>query len=451
MSRTQGAHPRAAAARLIAAVRFNGRSLKSELPGTLASIEDSRDRALCEAIAFEAMRWLPRYEFWLSRLLTKPLPTSARSIHGLLLAGLAQIDAMGLAEYAAISATAEAARVLRQPRLVGLVNAVLRGFLRERAALEAAAQADPEASVAHPIWLIDALRRDWPEQADAILEHNNVQAPMWLRVNLQRTRVEVYRSRLSDAGIDSETDPIAPAALRLLRPGAPTSLPGWDEGLISVQDLSAQLIAPLLEAQAGDHVLDIGAAPGGKTAHMCELFPSSTQITALDIDARRLARIEATLTRLGLLADCVIGDGGTPETWWNGQAFDRILLDAPCSASGVIRRQPDIKWHRRATDIPALVAQQARLLDAAWPMLRPGGRLVYATCSVLRDENDRQIDAFLARTPTAHAVAPPSGLGHAAGLGVQRFAQPGGGDGFFFAILEKHDADDVAGAAGCVH
>lgn len=446
MSRTQGAQPRAAAARLIAAVRFDGRSLKAQLPAALAKIRDPRDRALCEAIAFEAIRWLPRYEFWLARLLTKPLHASAQSIHGLLLGGLAQIEAMGMPEYAAISATAEAARALGQPRLVGLVNAVLRRFIRERAALEALAGADPEAASAHPRWLIDAFQHDWPQQADSILECNNAQAPMWLRVNLQRTSPAAYHALLAAAGIDATPAAQAPAALRLARAVAPTTLPGWEKGLVSVQDISAQLAVPLLQAQAGERVLDIGAAPGGKTAQMCEIFPPTTQVTALDIDADRLARVKSSLDRLGLSAHCVVGDGGAPESWWDGQAFDRILLDAPCSATGVIRRQPDIKWHRRAADIPALVAQQTRLLDAAWPMLRPGGRLVYVTCSVLRDENDRQIDAFLARTPTAHALPPPAELGVAIGRGVQRFAEPGGGDGFFFALLEKHGAGDVPDA-----
>lgn len=442
-----GARTRALAAGVIAAVRFEGRSLKAALPDALARLPDPRDRALCEAIAFEAARWLPRYEFWLQRLLDKPLPASARNVHGLLLAGLAQLDAMALADYAAISATAEGARALRQPRFVGLVNAILRRFLRERDALHDAAQRQPDAATAHPRWLVDLLRRDWPEHADALLEQNNAQAPMWLRTNPRRITREDYLAQLEHAGIDAHPAALAPAALRLARPLAPTTLPGWDDGLISVQDLSAQLAAPLLEAQPGHRVLDIGAAPGGKTAQILEMFPGVTDVVALDMDAARLNRVESTLARLGLAATCVVGDGGKPESWWDGRPFDRILLDAPCSATGVIRRQPDIKWHRRDTDIPALIAQQARLLDAAWPMLRAGGRLVYATCSVLRDENDRQIDAFLARTPSARTRPLPDALGHRAGIGAQRFPEAEGGDGFFYALLEKHGADDGADPA----
>lgn len=450
MNRSDGALSRALAAQVIAAVRFEGRSLKAILPDALAQLADPRDRALCEAMAFEATRWLPRYEFWLGRLLERPLPTSTRVIHALLLAGLAQLEAMGLAHYAAISATAEAARSLRHPRLVGLVNAVLRRFVRERAALHEALQNNPEAALAHPQWLIDALQRDWPEHAAAVLEQNNIQAPLWLRVNLRQGSRDAYRDQLRAAGIEAHPDAQARAALRLTQRLAPTTLPGWDAGLVSVQDLSAQLAVPLLAAQTGERVLDVGAAPGGKTAQLCESLPDSTRITALDIDPTRLAKIEASLARLRLAADCVVGDGGAPETWWDGVPFDRILVDVPCSATGVIRRQPDIKWHRLAQDIPALVAQQARLLDATWPMLRPGGRLVYAACSVLRDENDRQIDAFLARTPAARPVAPPDGLGPAAGVGVQRFPQAAGGDGFFFAILEKHADGAHAAPAGRV-
>lgn len=435
-----GAAVRAAAAGVIGAVRFEGRSLKAALPAALDGIKDGRDRALCEAIAFEAVRWLPRHEFWLQRLLARPLPKAARPIHALLLAGLAQLDAMRLADYAAISATAEAARILRQPRMVGLVNAVLRRFVRERGALEVAAMADPEAASAHPRWLLELLRADWPARADELIAANNRQAPMWLRVNRQRISRDDYRARLSAAGIESATCDIAPAALRLAQPLAPTGLPGWDDGLVSVQDLSAQLAAPLLAVGAGERVLDLGAAPGGKTAHILETFPALGELVAVDIDAARLQRVEASLARLGLRAHCIAGDAGAPESWWDGEAFDHILLDAPCSATGVIRRQPDIKWHRRAQDIAALVTLQARLLDAAWPMLRTGGRLVYATCSVLRDENERQIDAFLARTPDARAIALPAELGQAAGRGVQRFAQTEGGDGFFLASLEKKPA-----------
>ncbi len=436
--------PRALAAEVIEAVRFDGRSLKAVLPDALARLRDPRDRALCEAIVFEAMRWLPRYEFWLGRLLDRPLPAAARRIHALLLGGFAQLDAMGLSDYAAISATAEAARTLRQPRLVGLVNAILRRFGREREALRAALDSSPAAAAAHPRWLLDRIVANWPQDAARIVDGNNAQAPMWLRVNRRRATREAYAAMLAAEGIECEPVGGAPQALRLARPVAPTRLPGWSEGLVSVQDLSAQCAVPLLDAQPGDRVLDIGAAPGGKTAQILETFEALGEVVALDIDGARLARVEGTLARLGLSARCIQGDAARPADWWDGVGFDRILLDAPCSATGVIRRQPDIKWHRREEDIAALAQRQAALLDAAWPMLRPGGRLVYATCSVLRDENDRQIDAFLARTPAARAILPPDDFGLRVGAGVQRFPQGNGGDGFFYAILAKQGAGDPA-------
>ncbi len=434
---SDGAQVRAEAARVIAAVRFSGRSLKAALPIAQNALADPRDRALCEAIAFATFRFLPRYEFWLARLLQKPLEKSAQPVHALLLAGLAQLHALALADYAAISASVEAARALKQPHLAGLVNAVLRRFLRERQALEAAALNDRQAARAHPRWLIDALQRDWPQHAEAICDQNNREAPLWLRVNLRKTSREAYVQELTQRGIASEPSPLCASALRLLEPTSPTSLPSWNDGAISVQDIAAQLATFVLDAQPGERILDIGAAPGGKTAHILETTPQLSELVALDIDATRQKRTAQTLQRLGLAATLAQGDGTSPETWWDGKPFDRILIDAPCSATGVIRRQPDIKLHRRANDIEALIATQAKLLDAAWPLLRQGGRLVYATCSVLHGENEHQLDAFLARHPNARALPLPSWIGQPCGVGAQRFPGNDGGDGFYYAALEK--------------
>lgn len=442
MSEVQGAAVRAAAAKAIRAVRFDGASLKAALPPALANLRDPRDRALCEAICFEAARWMLRYDAVLARLLERPLAANARDVHGLLLAGLAQLDAMQLAEYAALSSTVEAARVLGQPRLVGMVNGVLRRFLREREALFAAVDADIGRRTAHPAWLLDTYTADWPDARDAILDNNNAVPPLWLRVNLQRGTRDAYLARLREAGLDADTSDLAPAALRLHTHLAPTRLPGWDDGDVSVQDLAAQLAAAALDTAPGMRVLDAGAAPGGKTAHLLELQPQ-IELVALDRDARRLQRVGETLARLGLKATVQAGDATSPDGWWSGRAFDRILLDAPCSGTGIVRRQPDIKWHRRSNDIPTLVSLQSRLLDGLWPLLHPGGRLLYATCSILKDENERQIDAFLARTPDARAVPLPDRHGRASGAGRQRLPGEDGGDGFFYAALEK-----TAGAGG---
>jgi 16S rRNA (cytosine967-C5)-methyltransferase len=433
----QGAAIRAAAARAIQAVRFDGVSLKTALPRALEGVEDARDRALCEAICFEAARWSLRYERLLDTLMQRPLPPSARSIHALLLAGLAQLDAMRLADYAAISSTAEAARVLNQPRHVGLVNAVLRRFAREREALDAALGDDDAVRYSHPAWLSKALRKDWGPQGDAVLDANNHAAPMWLRVNLAKVGRDAYRGQLEDVGIDARDSPLADSALPIDHGMDPTRLPGWDAGLVSVQDLSAQLTAHAVDAGDGMRVLDACAAPGGKTAHLLERTPGLRQLVALDVDAFRLQRVRENLQRLGLQAVALQDDAANPKAWWDGQPFDRILLDAPCSGTGVIRRQPDIKLHRRASDVQGAVKLQWKLLDAAWPLLAAGGRLVYATCSVLKDENERQIDAFLARTHDAVAVALPERFGRASGAGRQRLPGDDDGDGFFHAALEK--------------
>jgi 16S rRNA (cytosine967-C5)-methyltransferase len=418
----RGATVRAVAAETIAAVRFEGVSLKARLPHALQRLADPRDRGLCEAICFEACRWTLRYEWLLPRLMPRPLPRSLRAIHALLLAGLAQLDAMALPDYAALSSTAEAARLLKHPRHVGLVNAVLRRFLREREPLQAAQQSDALAQHAHPAWFAAALQRDWGALATQILEQGNRIAPTWLRVNLRRGDVASYRVALQEAGLEPTTSALLPEALRLEQ-GVPVErLPGWSDARVSIQDLSAQLAAVALEASDGERVLD-ACAP--------------SELLALDQDPVRLERVRATLARLGLEARLRQADAAAPETWWDGVAFDRILLDAPCSGSGVIRRQPDIKLHRRGSDVAALCAQQARLLDALWPMLAAGGRLVYATCSVLKDENERQIDAFLARTPDASPVALPDSFGRASGVGRQRMPGDDGGDGFFHAVLER--------------
>ena len=432
----QGAAVRAAAAQAIRRVRFEGVSLKAALATALAALPDVRDRALCEAICFEACRWALRYERLLALLLPRPLPNPLREVQALLLGGLAQLDAMGLAPYAAISASAEAARVLRHPRHVGLVNAVLRRWTREHAALEAQLAPDPVARHAHPAWLLQSLQRDWGDAADAILAANNTIAPLWLRSNARRGDAAALQARLAQVGLAAEGVAFAPEALRLDTGAVPTRLPGWDEGLLSVQDLAPQLTAPALAARAGERVLDACAAPGGKAAHLLERIDLA-ELLALDLDPARLDRVRATLQRLGLQATLQVADAATPAAWWDGRPFDRILVDAPCSGTGVIRRQPDIKLHRRAADIAGLCAQQARLLDGVWPLLRPGGRLVYATCSVLKDENERQIDAFLARTADAAAVELPPHYGRASGAGRQRLPGEDGADGFFHAALEK--------------
>jgi 16S rRNA (cytosine967-C5)-methyltransferase len=333
-----------------------------------------------------------------------------------------------------VAATVEATRGLRKPAFAGLVNAVLRRWLRERETRRADLDRDAATRTSHPRWLIEKLQADWPEHAEAILAANNAPAPLWLRVNRRRVARADFAAQLATASVACRVPDAAPDALILDASRDVTALPGYAQGLFSVQDGAAQQAAGLLDLHDGQRVLDACAAPGGKSAHILEI--ADVELTALDADARRLPRLRENLQRLGLSADVRTGDAAVPRDWWDGRPFDRILVDAPCSATGIIRRQPDVKLHRRADDIPVLAATQAHLLDALWPLLGRGGRLVYATCSVLADENASQIGAFLARHADARAVAPELPW-RAAGAGVQNLPGESGMDGFFYAIVEK--------------
>jgi 16S rRNA (cytosine967-C5)-methyltransferase len=439
MSTPAGSALRARAARVLVAVLGEGRSLKAQLVPALAALQDPRDRALLEAICFSALRHRRRYEFALSAWLAKPLAKRDFPVHCLLLVGLAQLDALGLPAHAAVSATAEATRELGRPPLVGFVNALLRRASRE----SLPESPDPAISTSHPDWLVENLRADWPGQWRDILAANNQPAPLWLRNNPGQLGFDRLLRSLREDGIAAEAFDRLPNAVRVLDPLPVERLPFWHAGALSVQDGAAQLAVLALDPQPGERVLDACAAPGGKSAQIAErLDPDRGHLLAIDIEARRLQRVADQLDRQHLATPNVqlrVADAAATADWWDGEPFDAILLDAPCSATGIIRRQPDIKWHRRATDIAALVQTQARLLDALWPLLRPGGRLVYATCSVLRDENERQVEAFLARTPDAAAIALDERFGRSSGPGRQRLPGEDGMDGFFYAALLRQD------------
>ncbi len=431
-----GAAARAAAARAIDAVLHDGRSLKTVVTESLADIPDVRDRALVEAICFHALRHLRRYRYALSQWMEKPLPAREHAIESLLLAGLAQIDALALPAHAAVSATAEAARLLRRPAFVGLVNALLR-----RASREPWPVSDKK-SIAHsyPDWLVARLRADWPDEWEDLLVAGNTIAPLWLRVNPRVVDRATYARTLHAAGVESESPEWPVHALRLDQGAAPERLPGWSEGAVSVQDAAAQLAAMALAPRAGERVLDACCAPGGKTAAMLEI--ADIALTAIDSDAHRLTRVDAALKRLKLSEHATLqaADAADLDAWWNGAPFDAVLLDAPCSATGIVRRQPDIKWHRRESDLVALLAAQDRLLDALWRTLKPGGRLLYATCSILQAENAERIAAFLARTPDATELPLDAHYGRAVHPGRQRMPGENGMDGFYYALLGKNPA-----------
>ena len=410
-----------------------------------------------QALSFHALRWLGAARALRGRLAPKP---PAAAVDALLLTTLALLWPKAEALYAPhtlVDQAVDAAR-RRAPQSAGFVNAVLRRFLREQAALVEATLRDPVARFNHPAWWIERLRHDWPDEWQAILDADNQRPPMSLRVNARRGDARAYAARLAAQGMAAEVT--GPSAVTLAQPCGVTQLPGFAEGDVSVQDVAAQRAAPLLLGLGGDdagatstattalawrlppgaRVLDACAAPGGKTAHLLEL--AALDVLALDSDPARLTRVHATLARLGLHARCVAGDAGAPAAWWDGRPFDAILLDAPCSAAGIVRRHPDVRWLRRSTDIAALAALQARLLDALWPLLARGGRLLYCTCSVFRAEGQDRIDAFLQRQADASMASSPPSPGHLLPLPDNDVAGSAGADdaftdGFFHALIGK--------------
>lgn len=427
---------RAAAARAVARV-LQGGSLNDLLPAVLAGISESNDRALAQELVYGTLRYAPRLEFMLSGLLERPVRKREPRIHALLMVGLYQLYYTRIPPHAAVAETVEAARLMKKPWAVGLANAVLRRVQREQDALAASADAHPVGRSAHPDWLLEQLQHDWPEDWEAIVAANNVRPPMTLRVNRRIGTREAYLAELQERGIAGEAHATAPDAIQLDAAVDVSVLPGFSEGRVSVQDAAAQLAAGLMDPKAGEQVLDACAAPGGKTAHLLETCPALARLVAVDRDAERLDRIAENLARLHLAATLVHGDAAKPDDWWEGGAFDRILVDAPCSATGVIRRHPDIKLLRRRKDIAALAGLQARILDQLWPLLAPGGRLVYATCSVLAAENADQVAAFVRRHPDALAMPIHAAWGRPSGFGRQVLPGDAGMDGFFYAVIAK--------------
>ena len=337
--------------------------------------------------------------------------------------------------------TVEAARMLRQPKFASLINAVLRNFRRKDIASKA--PATEATRFAHPAWFVERLKSDWPEDWAAILEAGNERAPMWLRVNETKNSTQEYLNALKGVCDNPPTTLDAvPTAVRLAEPLSVDELPGFHDGHVSVQDAAAQLAAPWLDLNGAQSILDACAAPGGKTGHLLESAAPGAALTAIDIDQTRLDRVQENLGRLGADATLLAVDASKPKEWWNGKPFDRVLLDAPCTASGVIRRHPDIKLLRRDDDIAALAGLQAELLQALWPLLAPGGKLLYVTCSVLSAENERQIAGFLQQNQDAEAlkVLPNNNIRALMREGASGFqVLPGtrGLDGFYFACLYK--------------
>lgn len=424
---------RAATALVIGEV-LQGKSLNQALPSRLAKVAE-RDRSLLQQLCYGTLRHAPRLQALLAQLLKKPLRDKDSDVLGLLLCGLYQLESTRIPDHAAVAATVGAVNALKKTWARGMVNAVLRRFLREREQLTGAL--DDAASACHPKWLYGKLLGQWPDAAAGIIEANNHQPPMTLRVNRRRLSREVYLDKLSARGIAAHAGVLCPEAICLEQPQDVAELPGFVDGDISVQDEAAQLAALLLEAAPGERILDACAAPGGKACHILELQPELTELVAMDVDPERLQRVQENLQRLGLEATLLAADAGQPHPQLEPASFDRILVDAPCSATGVIRRHPDIKLLRRENDIAQFAEQQLAILLGLWPLLKPGGRLLYVTCSVLDEENSQVVEGFLQQCPEAVPVTLDADWGRDTRCGRQLLPDVLGPDGLFFALLGK--------------
>ncbi|CRM76648.1 Ribosomal RNA small subunit methyltransferase B [Pseudomonas sp. 24 E 13] len=429
-------NPRLAAAKALAAVLNGKASLNSSLPVQMDKVED-RDRGFTQDLAFGTARWQPRLSALAAKLLQKPFKAADADVEALLLVGLYQLLYTRVPAHAAIGETVGCADKLKKPWAKALLNAVLRRAQRESEGLLAELEHDPVVRTAHPRWLQKSLKAFWPQQWEAICAANNAHPPMILRVNRRHHRRDAYLQLLSEAGIDAAPCVYSIDGIVLQAATDVRSLPGFAEGWISVQDEAAQLAADLLDLAPGQRVLDACCAPGGKTCHILEVEKDLGGVVAVDLEAKRLVRVRENLARLGLNAELIAADGRDTATWWDGKPFQRILLDAPCSATGVIRRHPDIKLTRQPDDIAALAVLQGELLDALWPTLEVGGVLLYATCSTLPTENTEVIQAFLARTSGARELDLATTAGIKQPHGRQLLAQEGGHDGFYYAKLIK--------------
>ena len=435
LNRDPGVSARLAAVQVLQQVIQHRRSLADALPNYRASV-DTRDQSLVQELCFGTLRWQFPLRYGLNQLLSKPLASLPHPIQHLLLLGLYQLLYTRIPTYAVVASAVDTSRALGADWATKLVNAVLRNGYRQRESLLKRIAQRPQLASAHPRWLWQQLQKDWPEHWSAIIEGNNQRPPLTLRVNLSRVSRADYLQQLRNVEIEAHRDAHTDTAITLATPCPVERLPGFTDGLVSVQDSAAQFAAGLLDLRSGQRVLDACAAPGGKAGHMLER-QSDLDLWAVDSSAQRLVQLRDNLQRLKLSAKIIHGDAADSVTWWDGRAFDHILVDAPCSATGVIRRHPDIKLLRRASDIAVLARQQLRLLGALWPTLKPGGQLLYITCSVLARENDAVIEAFRHQVDELQIAPIETEWGIAQRYGRQNL--PGTGDGFYYALLRKPD------------
>lgn len=426
---------RAAAAKVISDVLRHHHSLNSILKHAQTALPEN-ETGFCQQLCYGVLRWQLQLQAIADQLLSKPLKAKDSDINALLLCGLYQLRSMRLPEHAALSETVNACAALGKPWAKGLINASLRNYQRNKAEFDSTALSTPRAQFAHPDWLIDQLKADWPTNWQSILNANNEQPPMFLRVNQQRQSRDQYLAMLKQADIPARAVEHVNDAILLDSPCDVYQLPGFVDGCVSVQDAAAQQVAAIMKVLPQQRLLDACAAPGGKTCHLLEIEPDNTVI-AIDIDPDRLTQINQNTERLKLTATLKAADAGDIDSWWNGEAFDRILIDAPCSGTGVIRRHPDIKILRRPSDIESLVKKQRQLLESLWPLLNDDGLLVYTTCSIIKQENEQQILDFLSRHPEAeeYELSPKPATRRPAGY--QRLPGENELDGFYYACLRR--------------
>jgi len=432
------ADPRLVALANLAAV-VDGRSLDSVLAGSAGDMSE-QDRAFAADLSYGLCRWYRQLHAVIAARLNRPLRDKDRDIHFLLMLGAYQLLHGNTPAHAAVSTSVELTRRLDKPWAGKLVNAVLRGIQRDMgqpdSSIERQIGSDLSLRFAQPKWFVKAVQRAWPGREEAILAALQQRAPMTLRLDTRRCPRDAYLARLEAQGLQAQPLDAVPTAVVLQRPLPVGQVPGFDDGLVSVQDAGAQLAGQLLDVLPGQHILDACAAPGGKTGHILELS-DDLAVTALDVDEQRLQRVAQNLQRLQRDADLLAADAANPPRGWREQPFDRILVDAPCSATGVMRRHPDIRLLRRRDDVDKLAQRQAAILDALWPCLRRGGKLLYVTCSLLPQENHLQVESFLQRTPDARSIVLPDSWGHACTVGRQTLPGEKTMDGFYYALLEK--------------
>jgi len=432
--------PRLVAIRNLAGV-LDGRSLDSLLAESNASLQEQQ-RTLASELSFGLCRWYYQLHAIVAARLRKPLRARDRDIELLMLLGAYQLMHTRVPPHAAVSTAVELTRRLDKGWASKLVNGILRGLQRDLddpgSALHSQLREQPKLRFAQPKWFMRAIQTAWPQHAEAILAALQDRAPMTLRLNTHRLGRSDYLAQLAEAGIAAQALPEVESAVVLEQPLAVAQVPGFLQGLVSVQDAGAQLAALLLDVREGQSILDACAAPGGKTGHILERA-DALELVAMDVDAVRLERVRENLERIGRAARLEVGDAASPPPEWRQQGFDRILVDAPCSATGVMRRHPDIRLLRRRSDIDSLAVRQAAILDGLWPCLRPGGRLLYATCSLLPQENEQQVEQFLQRCPDARSIELPQNWGRARTVGRQTLPGELTMDGFYYALLEKRD------------